>query len=140
MDRVFKSKVGWWYHLLIFMLAVFCVISVLNQNVVAIVGSLIASALALHIFFTTYYVVTQEGMLLIRCGFFPKKQIAIADIEALQPSILPVSSYALSLDRIIIWKEGKMWMLVSPQNEQEFARLLKKFNPGIEIRKNSGLL
>lgn len=91
-------------------------------------------------FFTTYYVVTQEGMLLIRCGFFPKKQIAIADIEALQPSILPVSSYALSLDRIIIWKEGKMWMLVSPQNEQEFARLLKKFNPGIEIRKNSGLL
>ena len=73
-------------------------------------------------------------------GFFPKKEIAIADIEALQPSILPVFSYSLSLDRIVIWKEGKMWMLISPQNEKEFVKLLKKFNPDIEIRNNIGIL
>lgn len=89
--------------------------------------------------FNTYYVVTADGMLLLRCGFFPKKEIAIADIEALQPSILPVFSYSLSLDRIVIWKEGKMWMLISPQNEKEFVKLLKKFNPDIEIRRNEGI-
>ena len=86
MDRVFKSKIGWWYHLLIIVLAVLCVISVLHQNVAAIVTSLVASALTLHVFFNTYYVITADGMLLLRCGFFPKKEIAIADIEALQPS------------------------------------------------------
>lgn len=90
--------------------------------------------------FNTYYVVTADGMLLLRCSFFPKKEIAIADIEALQPSILPVFSYSLSLDRIVIWKEGKMWMLISPQNEKEFVKLLKKFNPDIEIKSNAGLL
>ena len=67
------------------------------------------------------------------------KEIAIADIEALQPSILPVFSYSLSLDRIVIWKEGKMWMLISPQNEKEFVKLLKKFNPDIEIKRNEGI-
>lgn len=140
MDRVFKSKIGWWYHLLIIVLAVLCVVSVLHQNVAAIVISLVASALTLHVFFNTYYVVTTDGMLLLCCGFFPKKEIAIADIEALQPSILPVFSYSLSLDRIVIWKNGQMWMLISPQNEKEFVKLLKKFNPDIEIRSNAGLL
>lgn len=126
--------------MLIIMLAVMCVVSVLHQNVTAIVTSLVASALVLHVFFNTYYVVTANEMLILRCGFFPKKEIAIADIEALQPSILPVFSYSLSLDRIVIWKEGKMWMLISPQNEKEFVRLLKKFNPDIEIKNNAGLL
>lgn len=140
MDRVFKSKIGWWYHLLIIVLAVVCVVSVLHQNVAAIVFSLVSSALVLHVFFNTYYVVTADGMLLLRCGFFPKKQIPIADITALQPTILPVFSYSLSLDRIIIWKGEQMWMLISPQNEKEFVRLLKKFNPDIEIRNNAGLL
>ena len=96
--------------------------------------------MTLHVFFNTYYVITADGMLLLRCGFFPKKEIAIADIEALQPSILPVFSYSLSLDRIVIWKEGKMWMLISPQNEKEFVKLLKKINPDIEIKSNAGIL
>lgn len=140
MDRVFKSKIGWWYHLLLLMLAIVCVVSILHQNVAAIVTSLVVSALALHVFFNTYYVVTTGGMLLLRCSFFPKKEIRIADIEALQPTILPAFSYSLSLNRIIIWKEGKMWMMVSPQNEKEFVKLLKKFNTDIQIRSSLDLL
>lgn len=140
MDRVFKSKVGWWYHLLMLILAVLCVVSFLHQNVVVTVSAMVISAIMLHVFFNTYYVVTADGMLLLRCGFFPKKQIPISEIEALQSSILPAFSYSLSLNRIIIWKEGKMWMLVSPQNENEFVKLLKKFNPDIQIRKNTELL
>ncbi|MCD7914364.1 MAG: PH domain-containing protein [Tannerellaceae bacterium] len=64
----------------------------------------------------------------------------MSEIEALEPTIFPAFSYALSLDRIIIWKEGKMWMMVSPQNEREFVHLLKKINPEIEIKKNEGLI
>ncbi len=136
MDRVFKSKIGWWYHLLIVILAVLCVASALQDNTLLIVASTVACAFALHVFFNTYYVVTADGRLVLHCSFFPEKEIAVGDIEALQPSILPAPSYALSLDRIIIWKEGKMWMLVSPQNEKEFVKLLKGFNPDIEIMRN----
>lgn len=136
MDRVFKSRIGWWYHLLIVIVAVMCVASLMQRNAALIVGSLIAGTLTLHVFFNTYYVVTADGRLVLHCSFLPEKEIAIKDIEALQPSILPAPSYALSLDRIIIWKEGKMWMLISPQNEKEFVKLLKSFNPDIEIRRN----
>ncbi len=139
MDRVFKSKIGWWYHLLLFVLVVWCVISLLHQNVFSIVVSIVSSMCALHIFFNTYYTVTADGKLQVRCGFLPQKEIAIADIEALQPSMLPVSSYALSLNRIIIWKEGQMWMLISPQQEKEFVKLLLKHNPEIEIRKQGNI-
>ena len=134
MDRVFKSKIGWWYHLLIIVLAVLCVISVLHQNVAAIVTSLVASALTLHVFFNTYYVITADGMLLLRCGFFPKKEIAIADIEALESTVMPVSSYALSLDRLIIWSNGKPWMLISPTNRADFIKQLRKINPNIQLK------
>ena len=134
MDRVFKSKIGWWYHLLIIVLAILCVVSVLHQKVAGIVTSLVASALTLHVFFNTYYVVTADGMLLLRCGFFPKKEIAIADIEALESTVMPVSSYALSLDRLIIWSNGKPWMLISPTNRADFIKQLRKINPNIQLK------
>lgn len=90
--------------------------------------------------FNTYYVITEKEHLILHCGIFPKKEIAISEIEALEPTIFPAFSYALSLNRIIIWKEGKMWMMISPENEKEFIRLLRKINPKIELKKNEGLI
>ena len=140
MEREYKSKVGWWYHLVIIMVVIGCVAAFLRTNISAIVGMMIAALGVLHVFFNTYYRITEDDMLIAHCSIFPEKKIAIADIEALQPSILPVFSYSLSLDRIVIWKEGKMWMLISPQNEKEFVKLLKKINPDIEIKSNAGIL
>ncbi|MCD8263276.1 MAG: PH domain-containing protein [Tannerellaceae bacterium] len=57
----------------------------------------------------------------------------------MQPSVLPVSSYALSLNRLIIWKDGKMWMLISSQNRKEFVNLLLKYNPDITLKQQSFL-
>ncbi len=139
MDRVFKSEIGWWYHLLIFVMIVLCIVSILSRHVAMIIASLLSSAFISHVFFNTYYVVTAEGVLELYCSFFPKKKINIAEIEALQPSILPVSSYALSLNRLIIWKDGKMWMLISPKNRKEFVNLLLKYNPEITLKQSSAL-
>ena len=47
---------------------------------------------------------------------------------------MPVSSYALSLDRIIIYKGEAQWLLISPVNKKEFVRLLRQFNPEIEVK------
>lgn len=135
MDRTFKSKVDWWYHLVMAMMAVACVSCILSQNIAATIATVAATMLMLHIFFNTYYVITGNGMLLLHCSIFPEKKIAIHEIEALESSMLPISSYALSLSRIIIWKEGCMWMLVSPVNRDEFVQLLKKVNPNIKLNK-----
>ncbi len=94
---------------------------------------LLATLFVIHVLFNTYYVITGNGMLLLRCSIFPKKEISITEIEALERSILPVFSYSLSLNRLIIWKEGRMWMLVSPQNEKEFIHQLRKFNQDIKL-------
>ena len=125
---------------MIIMVVIGCVAAFLRTNISAIVGMMVAALGVLHVFFNTYYRITEDDMLIAHCSIFPEKKIAIADIEALQPSILPVFSYSLSLDRIVIWKEGKMWMLISPQNEKEFVKLLKRINPDIQIKSNEGLL
>lgn len=134
MDREFKSKIGWWYHLLVIMMVIGCVTAVLSTNVMAMIGMLVATLLVLHVFFNTYYRITADDILVAHCSIFPEKKIAIVDIQALEGSALPVSSYALSLDRIIIWTQDKPWLLISPTNKQEFVRLLRKINPAIELR------
>lgn len=135
MDRVFKSKVGWWYHFAIILIIGGCVAAVLNTNVPAMIGMFIVAMIALHVLLNTWYRITADGDLIAHCSFFPEKKIAIADIEAVESSVMPVSSYALSLDRVIIWTKGNPWMLVSPQNKQDFVNQLRKINPAIEIRK-----
>ena len=73
-------------------------------------------------------------MLIAHCSIFPEKKIAIADIEALESTVMPVSSYALSLDRLIIWSNGKPWMLISPTNRADFIKQLRKINPNIQLK------
>ncbi|MDR0429027.1 MAG: PH domain-containing protein [Tannerellaceae bacterium] len=137
MDRIFKSKVDGWYHLLLFILIILCLLTVVNGNVWAIVVTLLVSALAVHALLSTYYIVADTGKLILHCSIFPRKEIEISRIEALERSVLPVWSYALSLNRIVIWSEGKMWMMVSPQNEKDFIRLLRSFNPDIKLKQET---
>ena len=102
MEREYKSKVGWWYHLVIIMVVIGCVAAFLRTNISAIVGMMVAALGVLHVFFNTYY--------------------------------RPVSSYALSLDRLIIWSNGKPWMLISPTNRADFIKQLRKINPNIQLK------
>lgn len=134
MDRIYKSKIGWWYHLIIILAIAGCVHAFTRANVLFMKVMLSVSALILHVLFNTYYVITEDGKLISHCSFFPEKKISIHNIDAVEASSMPVHSYALSLDRIIIWTDGKPWMLVSPQNEKHFISALREFNPDIEIR------
>ena len=110
MEREYKSKVGWWYHLVIIMVVIGCVAAFLRTNISAIVGMMIAALGVLHVFFNTYYRITEDD------------------------TVMPVSSYALSLDRLIIWSNGKPWMLISPTNRADFIKQLRKINPNIQLK------
>lgn len=134
MDREYKSKVGWWYHLLIVMVIAGCVRAFLSTNVWAMVLMMAVALGVLHVFFNTYYRITADGMLIAHCSIFPEKKIAVADIKGIESTVMPVSSYALSLDRLMIWSQGKVWMLISPCNRADFIKQLKKINPNIKLK------
>ena len=133
-ERTYKSKVDWWFHSGIVLVALGCVAAFLRTNVWAMLGMLILAMGIFHVLFHTYYVITTDETLVAHCSFFPEKKIAIADIEALEASSMPISSYALSLDRILIWTKGKPWMLISPENQTDFIKQLRKINPEIQLR------
>lgn len=134
MDRVFKSKVGWWYHFTIVLIMAGCVASFLTTNVVTMIFMLFLAMLVLHVLLNTWYKITADGVLIAHCSIFPEKRIPISEISAVEVTVMPVSSYALSLDRLIIYKGAMQWMLVSPVNKQDFVKLLRKHNPGIQIK------
>lgn len=136
MDRIFKSKVGWWYHLAVILIVGGCVKVFLSTNVVSMVAMLALAMLVLHMLFNTWYKITADGMLVAHCSIFPEKRIPISEITALEISAMPVSSYALSLDRIIIYKGKAPWLLISPVNKKEFVKLLRQINPEIGVKES----
>lgn len=134
MDREYKSKVGWWYHATLALIIAGCIMAVLRTNAMAIAGMFAIALLALHVLLNTWYRITEDGVLIAHCSIFPEKRVAISEISALEATVMPVSSYALSLDRIIIYKGEAPWMLVSPANKKDFVRQLRKINPDIVLR------
>ncbi|MDR3140994.1 MAG: PH domain-containing protein [Tannerellaceae bacterium] len=140
MDRVFKSKVDWWYHLLLFILIVICFAAVIKGNAAAVAAVLLITALAVHAMLSTYYIITADGRLIAHCSIFPEKEIRIGKIEELERTIIPAPSYALSLNRIGIRSGTGLWLMASPQNEKDFIKLLKQFNPDIKLVNDTNFL
>lgn len=140
MDREFRSKVGWWYHLIMILVCAGSIAAFLQAGIWPIIGMVLITVLTIHVFLNTWYRITADGMLIAHCSIFPEKKIAIADIQALEPTMMPVSSYALSLDRLMIWTGDKPWFIVSPKNKKEFIKVLREINPSIIIKKEDPLL
>lgn len=140
MDREFRSKVDWWYHLVLILVGGGCVAAFLQAGIWPIIAMTAITLLAIHVFLNTWYRITADGFLIAHCSIFPEKKIAIADIQALEPTMMPASSYALSLDRLMIWTEKGPWMMISPRNRKEFINTLRQFNPEITIKKEDTFL
>jgi len=137
MDREFKSKVSGMYHLVLILLVGGSVAAILQPNIWLIAGMLSITLLAIHVLMNTWYRITTDGILIAHCSIFPEKKIPIADIQALEPTMMPVFSYALSLDRILIWSDNKPWIMVSPKNKAQFVKVLREINPEIKIKKEN---
>lgn len=141
MDREFRSEVGWGYRLVMALVTFGCVCAFLQTNVWVIICMALVTMLVIHVFLNTWYRVTEDSVLIAHCSIFPEKKIAISDIGTLEPSVMPVSSYALSMNRILIYTtDGKPWMMVSPKNRTEFVKLLRSINPQIEIKKENSII
>jgi hypothetical protein len=95
-------------------------------------GALIVIALEVFlfepIFRSTYYVI--DGATLVIRSSFLTWRVPIAEITRVTPTRNPLSSPALSLDRLQI-EYGRKLILVSPEEKERFIEALRAVNPAI---------
>jgi ABC-type dipeptide/oligopeptide/nickel transport system permease component len=85
---------------------------------------LLVSAFPVWILGATYYVLAGEE-LQVRSGPF-RWRIPIREIRAVTPTRNPLSSPALSLDRLRIEYGGSKWIMISPRDREGFLRELER--------------
>lgn len=91
---------------------------------IVILVLLVTSALPVWLFLATHYTLT-ETELLIRSGPFRWK-IPVRDIVSVRPTRNPLSSPALSLDRLRIEYGRGRWIMISPRDRDLFLRDLDR--------------
>ncbi|WP_460980030.1 PH domain-containing protein [Spirosoma knui] len=87
----------------------------------------------IHLFATTRYTIDSHT-LRITSGLLFNKSVEIGSIRKIIETCNPISSPALSLDRIEVIYNRFDSVLLSPQDKIEFINELKKVNPTIELQ------
>jgi membrane protein YdbS with pleckstrin-like domain len=130
MVEVFSSKVDVWLAALIVgavLLAsatlLMTPISAPSEILVRVAIAVVAVGLPIWILVGTRYELGSTE-LVVRCGFF-RWRIALSGIQAIRPTGGPLSSPALSLDRIEIhYAEGRV-IMISPAQKDVFIRAIE---------------
>ncbi len=141
----FKSKIGWWFYLVVFGFAAITIslfylgISIGTQSAKVMVTSM--GVLFIVLFFTlifpvlisTYYVL-EVDYLYIKCGLLCSEKINYSNILSIEKTRNPASAAAPSLDRLgIEYKSDSNnrlnYVLISPKHKNEFIQELLKINP-----------
>lgn len=128
----FHSKVDRWLLVAVLASAAGCLAAGVTAMLTAPPGtaSLIALFLLLvwafpvWILGATYYVLTGDA-LHVRSGPF-RWRIPIREIRAVTPTRNPLSSPALSLDRLRIDYGPSNWIMISPRDHEDFLRELER--------------
>ena len=129
----FKSKIDWWAHVAFASLPITTILCIVllgateESKIISLVTAIFCLLLCIFIiplWLGTYYVLG-ENELIVKCGFL-KSRIAYDSIKNVKETRNPLASMALSLDRIeIIYGVGG-YILISPQNKQEFLQRLQQ--------------
>ena len=91
-----------------------------------------AVAFIAYIFLKTKYTITTDS-LKVECGFLFNQQIKIDNIRQIKETNNPISSPALSLDRLEIKFGTNSSVIVSPKDKTGFIKHLQQINPSIEF-------
>jgi len=131
----FRSKIDWWLLLIFIVITANIVIKIYEANNLYSLASnfphLIIYSLVIFIIwlpiFNTYYVV-ENNTLVIKSLVFRWK-INLNDITQIEPTHNPLSSPALSLDRLKIYymkNEKIATVMISPKNKEAFLQAINK--------------
>lgn len=141
MNRIFYSKVDWWYYVLIAVMGGWMVyLFWIKEIIVAFIFMAITSFM-IRMLTSIRYIVTSDDMLVIEYGlqFLKPVRIPLSDIVRIERKFNPISSPALSLDRIeVYFRKGKLVVSVciSPKNREDMVRMLQKRNGQISYIDN----
>ncbi len=137
MQQLYPSKIDKWLGAILLLVPVVSIYAVMNSwrtdagDPFSVLLTLaFGIGLPLWILLSTRYVLGTEK-LHIRCGPFTK-QIAIADIHDVQPTRNPLSSPALSLDRLRLRYGNNKSVMISPRLQGDFLRELNARRNGQE--------
>jgi hypothetical protein len=128
--ETFRSKVDRWLVLILAASALLVLVGVgaaARTGEMSLAGAaatvLVAAGIPVWIFTTTRYDLS-GGTLLVRSGPF-RWSIPVADIKSITPTNNPLSSPALSLDRLRIeYGQGRA-VMISPNDKDAFLRVLE---------------
>ena len=130
----FVSKVDYWLAALLLLPALILIVVVLPglylDQPVIFLAVVVPQILMIWILARTFYVVSDDA-LLIRSGPF-RWTISMPSIHGLSATRSPMSSPALSLDRIAIHHAGGT-VMISPRNRAAFVRAVVTRAPSVQV-------
>jgi hypothetical protein len=140
-SRPYPSKRDWWIVLIVWATIATTILAGVKAAQSAF-ASMAGLAFVLHcaavvlglltILYATYYIIIGDR-LIAHCGPF-KQSVLLQDIEEVVPSHNPLSSPALSLDRLHVRCRGSVFgLLISPRDRQGFLTDLVARAPQLQI-------
>lgn len=131
----YKSKIDWWFYLLAGVLiaaavavtVLWLVLDVEGLWITALILGALDFGMLIPIMLTTDYTFCDDH-LLVRCGWLLRERIKYSDIISAKPSNCPLSSPALSLDRIELRASSGLSgaTYVSPMDKNGFMEELAR--------------
>ncbi|HUH05808.1 MAG TPA: PH domain-containing protein [Kofleriaceae bacterium] len=126
----FRSKIDWWLGALLLILPVAVTVGAVaaiatgNGGIAAVIGWGVIAAVYGGLIFPLRYGVG-GGELVIRHGLV-RQRCKLSDIIEVEPTRSPLSSPALSLDRLVVRKGDGFFdsIMISPDDKQGFLALL----------------
>ena len=126
--KTYKSKVDWWLMVIIFGVLFFPIIQgVIEKEYIVSIFSLLIVVLILLLFRSIKYKIDGNNLIIW------KNKIDINSIKKIYKTKNPLSSPALSIDRIAIVYNKYDEVLISPKDKIQFIDELLKINPNIIV-------
>ena len=131
---VYKSAVSWWLWALVAIpVVITSVITVMDGDWADLLIHALVALFVGHLFFTTYYTV-EGNTLTVKASVLINIKIDVASIRKITETNNPLSSPALSLDRLWIDYGKNGAVMISPEDKEGFIRHILQINPSVEVK------
>lgn len=142
MNRIFYFKVDWWYYALIVLMGGLMVYQFWVKEILVAFLFMAITSFMIRMLTGMRYVVTSDDKLVIEYGltFLKPIEIPVSEIIRIERKFNPLSSPALSMDRIEVYfrtdNAGTNSVCISPKNREEMVKVLQKRNGNISYKDN----
>nr|WP_294946229.1 PH domain-containing protein [uncultured Mucilaginibacter sp.] len=134
-EHIFPSKRGFVIYIpLVILIIVEAGYLASGRYIGAFLLLAVMSAMFFPVFFNTYYAITTDGVLRVKCGMFFNSKVVIGSITKIEDTRSILSAPALSMDRMEIFYNKSDSIVISPADKAGFVAELQKINPGIRYQ------